>query len=82
MQIVLYLIWGNLLSAWSLWLASWQMRARAAVLLCMAWVILSGFCAGLMLTQFIEQGPSIAATLLQLIPSFALYRGECYMKPL
>ena len=36
---------------------------------------MSGFGANLVLTQFIEQGPSVAATVLQIIPSMGLFRG-------
>ncbi|KAK9803177.1 hypothetical protein WJX72_009746 [[Myrmecia] bisecta] len=74
-QAVFYLLWGNLLSAWSLWYAALNARARPAVMLCIVWVILSGFVANLALVQFVEHGPGVAATLLQLVPSFALYRG-------
>lgn len=45
------------------------------MLLAVIWVVISGFMANLLLTQYIEQGPQVVATLSQFIPSFALFRG-------
>ncbi|DBA88861.1 TPA: hypothetical protein ACH3X2_000106 [Trebouxia sp. C0005] len=74
-QIMLYFLWGNVLCAGSLSFSAICRQARPAVLVAVIWVIMSGFGANLVLTQFIEQGPSIAATILQIIPSMGLFRG-------
>lgn len=75
-QIMLYFLWGNVLCAGSLSFSAICRQARPAVLVAVIWVIMSGFGANLVLTQFIEQGPSIAATILQIIPSMGLFRGK------
>ena len=74
-QIMLYFLWGNVLCAGSLSFSAICSQARPAVLVAVIWVIMSGFGANLVLTQFIEQGPSVAATILQIIPSMGLFRG-------
>ncbi|DBA85809.1 TPA: hypothetical protein ACH3X1_005361 [Trebouxia sp. C0004] len=74
-QIMLYFLWGNVLCAGSLSFSAICRQARPAVLVAVVWVIMSGFGANLVLTQFIEQGPSVAATILQIIPSMGLFRG-------
>jgi len=75
-QIMLYFLWGNVLCAGSLSFSAICRQARPAVLVAVIWVIMSGFGANLVLTQFIEQGPSVAATILQIIPSMGLFRGK------
>ncbi len=75
-QIMLYFLWGNVLCAGSLSFSAICSQARPAVLVAVIWVIMSGFGANLVLTQFIEQGPSVAATILQIIPSMGLFRGK------
>ena len=75
-QIMLYFLWGNVLCAGSLSFSALCKQARPAVLVAVIWVIMSGFGANLVLTQFIEQGPAVAATILQIIPSMGLFRGE------
>ena len=72
---MLYWLWGNVLCAGSLSFSAICSQARPAVLVAVIWVIMSGFGANLVLTQFIEQGPSVAATILQIIPSMGLFRG-------
>eukprot|EP00887_Chlorella_sp_A99_P001140 scaffold14.g1140.t1 len=74
-QAVFYFCWGLLLSSWSLHIGAFSRDARTAVLICVVWVIITGFTANLVLVQYVESGPALAATLLQLIPSFALFRG-------
>lgn len=76
LQIMLYWLWGNVLCAGSMSFSALCTQARPAVLIAVIWVIMSGFGANLVLTQFIEQGPSVAATVLQIIPSMSLFRGE------
>ena len=78
MQIMLYFMWGNVLCAGSLSFSAICSQARPAVLVAVIWVIMSGFGANLVLTQFIEQGPSVAATILQIIPSMGLFRGRLH----
>ena len=73
---MLYWLWGNVLCAGSLSFSALCSQARPAVLVAVVWVIMSGFGANLVLTQFIEQGPSVAATCLQIIPSIGLFRGQ------
>ena len=73
---MLYFLWGNVLCAGSLSFSAICRQARPAVLVAVIWVIMSGFGANLVLTQFIEQGPSVAATILQIIPSMGLFRGD------
>lgn len=75
LQIMLYWLWGNVLCAGSMSFSALCSQARPAVLVAVIWVIMSGFGANLVLTQFIEQGPSVAATVLQIIPSMGLFRG-------
>lgn len=72
---MLYWLWGNVLCAGSMSFSALCSQARPAVLIAVIWVIMSGFGANLVLTQFIEQGPSVAATVLQIIPSMGLFRG-------
>lgn len=81
LQIVLYWLWGNVLCAGSMSFSALCTQARPAVLIAVIWVIMSGFGANLVLTQFIEQGPSVAATVLQIIPSMSLFRGEILKNP-
>lgn len=76
LQIMLYWLWGNVLCAGSMSFSALCTQARPAVLIAVIWVIMSGFGANLVLTQFIEQGPSVAATVLQIIPSMGLFRGK------
>lgn len=76
LQIMLYWLWGNVLCAGSMSFSALCTQARPAVLIAVIWVIMSGFGANLVLTQFIEQGPSVAATVLQIIPSMGLFRGN------
>ena len=73
---MLYFLWGNVLCAGSFSFSAICSQARPAVLVAVIWVIMSGFGANLVLTQFIEQGPSVAAIILQIIPSMGLFRGE------
>ncbi len=74
-QLVFYLLWGNVLSGWSFLFSSCQQQSRPAVLLAVVWVIVSGFSANLVLVQFVEFGPTVVADVLQIIPSFGLFRG-------
>ena len=76
---MLYWLWGNVLCAGSMSFSALCSQARPAVLIAVIWVIMSGFGANLVLTQFIEQGPSVAASVLQIIPSMALFRGDIHM---
>ena len=73
---MLYWLWGNVLCAGSMSFSALCSQARPAVLIAVIWVIMSGFGANLVLTQFIEQGPSVAALVLQIIPSMGLFRGR------
>ena len=75
MQVMLYWLWGNVLCAGSLSFSALCSQARPAVLVAVIWVIMSGFGASFILTQFVEQGPSVAANILQIIPSMGLFRG-------
>ncbi|KAL4428467.1 hypothetical protein ABPG75_002556 [Micractinium tetrahymenae] len=75
LQAVFYLLWGLCLTSWSFYFSALWEEARPAVLLCVIWVIISGFMANLVMTQYIEQGPVLLANLVQLIPSFNLFRG-------
>lgn len=79
LQIMLYWLWGNVLCAGSMSFSALCSQARPAVLIAVIWVIMSGFGANLVLTQFIEQGPSVAASVLQIIPSMGLFRGDIHM---
>lgn len=81
LQVMLYWLWGNVLCAGSLSFSALCSQARPAVLIAIIWVIMSGFGANLVLTQFIEQGPSVAATILQIIPSMGLFRGRDSIQP-
>lgn len=74
LQMPFYWIWGHLLVAWSLYFASWFSSARLAVYLAVVCVIGSGLIANFLLNQFIVQGPEMIAEILQIIPSFGLYR--------
>lgn len=75
LQIMLYWLWANVLCAGSLSLSALCSQARPAVLIAVIWVIMSGFGASFILTQFVEQGPAVAADVLQIIPSMGLFRG-------
>ncbi|RMZ55080.1 hypothetical protein APUTEX25_005706, partial [Auxenochlorella protothecoides] len=74
-QAVFYLIWGNLLASWSLYFSSLSRNARSAVLTSTVMIIVTGFVANLVLVQYVEHGPAVVARILQLLPSFALFRG-------
>lgn len=74
-QFVFYFAWGNVLSAFSFYFAAWQRESRTAVLLAVVYVIITGFVANLVLVQYVEQGPPLIATLLELLPAFGLFRG-------
>jgi hypothetical protein len=75
-QFVFYFIWGNLLASFSFYFASVQREARPAVLLAVIYVIISGFIANVVMVQYVEQGPPMVVNLMQVMPSFALFRGE------
>jgi hypothetical protein len=74
-QLLFYFLWGHVLCAWSFWVASIWAEARQAVLLCMAWIIVSGFTAFFVLTELVQSGNAVLVQLLELVPSFALYQG-------
>ncbi len=74
-QIVFYLLWGNLLASYSFFFASVMKEARPAVLLAVIYVIITGFVANLVMVQYVEQGPIWVADVMQLIPAFSLFRG-------
>ena len=74
MQIIFYLIWGNVQAAFSLFLASWQREARPAVLLAVVYVIVTGLVADVVLVQFIERGPQTVSNIMEIIPAFGLFR--------
>lgn len=74
-QIVFYLLWGNLLASFSFFFASVMKEARPAVLLAVIYVIITGFVANLVMVQYVEQGPMWVADVMQLIPAFSLFRG-------
>lgn len=80
LQIMLYWLWGNVLCAGSLSFAALCSQARPGVLVAVIWVIMSGFGASFILTQFVEQGPPVVATILQIIPSMGLFRGAPSLK--
>jgi ABC-type multidrug transport system ATPase subunit len=74
-QIVFYLLWGNLLASFSFFFAAVMKEARPAVLLAVIYVIITGFVANLVMVQYVEQGPIWVANVMQLIPAFSLFRG-------
>lgn len=73
-QIFFYLLWGHVLTAFSFFFASWQVEARPAVLLAVVYVIVTGLVANVVLVQFIERGPAIVSSMLQIIPAFGIFR--------
>jgi ABC-type multidrug transport system ATPase subunit len=74
-QIVFYLLWGNLLASFSFFFAAVMKEARPAVLLAVIYVIITGFVANLVMVQYVEQGPIWVADVMQIIPAFSLFRG-------
>ena len=61
--------------ALSFWVAVVWPDSEGAVLSSIAAVIFTGLVANLIVVQFVESGPLWLSTLLELIPSFALFRG-------
>ena len=59
----------------SLWVAVLWPDSEGAVLASIASVIFTGLVANLIIVQFVQSGPAWLATLLELFPSFALFRG-------
>ena len=57
------------------WISSVFRTSKAAVHSTTVWVIGSGLVANLMLSQFVIRGPIWLAKLMQMVPSFGLYRG-------
>lgn len=74
-QLVFYFLWGNMLTGFSFFFASWCSEARSAVLFSIVYVIITGFVANLVLVQYVEQGPKVISDVMELIPAFALFRG-------
>lgn len=74
-QVLLYALWGHLMIAVSFWVAVVWPGSEGAVLACIAAVIFTGLVANLIVVQFVQYGPAWLATLLQLVPSFSLFRG-------
>lgn len=75
LQLTFYFLWGNLLTGFSFFFASWCSEARSAVLFSVVYVIITGFVANLVLVQYVEQGPRVISDVMELIPAFALFRG-------
>ena len=59
----------------SLWVAVIWPDSGGAVLASIAAVIFTGLVANLIIVQFVQSGPGWLATLLELVPSFALFRA-------
>ncbi|MEW5307614.1 MAG: hypothetical protein WDW36_009993 [Sanguina aurantia] len=74
-QIVLYIMWGHMMWAWALWFAASWSSTEAAVLAAIAINIFSGLISNLVIVQFVQSGPYWLAMLLEVVPSFALFRG-------
>lgn len=75
-QLVFYVLWGSVLSGFSFYFSAWQKEARPAVLLAVIYVIVTGFVANLVLVQYVEAGPPIISTVLEILPAFGLFRGK------
>lgn len=74
-QAIFYLLWGHMMVMWGFAMASLSDRTQPAVLTAILVNIFSGLVANLVMVQFVENGPNWLALVLQLLPSFALFRG-------
>ncbi|KAG2422265.1 hypothetical protein HYH02_015468, partial [Chlamydomonas schloesseri] len=74
-QLVFYWLWGCCMVAWAFWFAAVWGSAAAGTLAATATVVLTGLVANMVVAQFVAAGPGWLAALLQVFPSFALYRG-------
>lgn len=61
--------------AWGFWISSIFQTAKVAVHATVIWVIGSGLVSNLMLSQLVIRGPYWMAHIMQIVPSFSLYRG-------
>ncbi|GMH42708.1 hypothetical protein BSKO_10627 [Bryopsis sp. KO-2023] len=72
---VFFFLWGNMMIAWGFWISSIFRTAKVAVHSTVMWVIGSGLVSNLMLSQIVIRGPYWLANVMQIVPSFGLYRG-------
>jgi hypothetical protein len=75
LQLVFFLLWGHLQTTWAYYISAVMTSAQAAVIWAVSIVIFSGLIANLVMVQFVQFGPAWLAMVLQLLPSFGLYRG-------
>ncbi|CAG9466290.1 unnamed protein product [Pedinophyceae sp. YPF-701] len=74
LQLAIYFVWGNLSCAWSMAMGAMASHARFVVLTFLVWLLLSGFLAGWVQSFLIESGPLWASRMMQIHPSFGLFR--------
>ncbi|KAG1668127.1 hypothetical protein FOA52_003914 [Chlamydomonas sp. UWO 241] len=74
-QIILYLLWVHLMVSIAFWMAAaFPNGGDGAVLSAVAAVVFTGLVANLVVVQFVQSGPQWLASILELIPSFSLFR--------
>eukprot|EP00890_Picochlorum_soloecismus_P002012 jgi/Picsp_1/2811/NSC_01037-R1_atp-binding cassette subfamily member group ath protein 4 len=74
-QLVFYLVWGVTLLSFGLLFSSCFREKKSVTLASILYIIITGFVANVFLVQLIEQDITVLVALLQVIPSFALFRG-------
>ncbi|GAX76897.1 hypothetical protein CEUSTIGMA_g4343.t1 [Chlamydomonas eustigma] len=74
-QVITYLLWGHVMIAVAFWVTEVWPSSEGAVLASIAAVIFTGLVANLVVVQFVQGGPDWFATLLEIVPSFTLFRA-------
>jgi len=75
-QLVFYLTWGVALLSFGLLFSACFREKKSGTLASILYIIITGFVANVFLVQLIEQDITVLVALLQVIPSFALFRGK------
>ena len=79
-QLVFYLVWGVTLLSFGLFFSACFSEKKSGTLASILYIIITGFVANVFLVQLIEQDITVLVALLQVIPSFALFRGKHYSR--